>query len=204
MADRDEQLSVEHSDLLGKRWLSPHGDAEVVKVEGVRPEGFGFVLVCVERPERGTAFQCVLPAHFVRMELAEGQSDEWVPDGTGSFFNLTEHRRLAGLGLVPPAESAREPSRRDRNSGPKGVGASAEARQEAVPRRTRRSTVATATAKKRKTTKGGGLATLSKAKLRDKLLSTLTISDTAWNAAHGAPAREKGENRESYIRRVLQ
>ena len=51
--------------------------------------------------------------------------------------------------------------------------------------------------------KKSGLNGLSKAKLREKLLASQTIPDGAWNAAYGAPAREKGESREAYIKRVL-
>ena len=47
------------------------------------------------------------------------------------------------------------------------------------------------------------MAGLSKAKLRSYLLEHSTVSDKAWNAAYGAPAREADENREAYIRRVL-
>lgn len=54
-----------------------------------------------------------------------------------------------------------------------------------------------------KSAKKTGLASLSKAKLREKLLATQTISDGAWTHLHGNPEREKGENRESFIRRVL-
>ena len=56
---------------------------------------------------------------------------------------------------------------------------------------------------KAKKAKKPGLAGLSKAKLREKLLATPTIPDRAWNGAYGAPEREKGETREAYIRRVL-
>jgi hypothetical protein len=48
-----------------------------------------------------------------------------------------------------------------------------------------------------------GLASLSKAKLREHLLKVITIPDSAWNRPYGAPARQKGENRETYIKRVL-
>jgi hypothetical protein len=47
------------------------------------------------------------------------------------------------------------------------------------------------------------MAGLSKAKLRSYLLEHTTVPDKAWNAAYGAPAREDGENRETYIRRML-
>ena len=57
--------------------------------------------------------------------------------------------------------------------------------------------------KSRAKAKKTGLASLSKAALRKKLLETPTIADQAWNAAYGAPEREKGETREAYIRRVL-
>jgi ribonuclease H / adenosylcobalamin/alpha-ribazole phosphatase len=51
--------------------------------------------------------------------------------------------------------------------------------------------------------KKSGMTGLSKAKLRSYLLEHITVPDKAWNAAYGAPAREDGENRETYIRRVL-
>lgn len=51
--------------------------------------------------------------------------------------------------------------------------------------------------------KKSAMAGLSKAKLRSYLLEHITVSDTAWKGAYGAPAREDGENRETYIRRVL-
>ena len=51
--------------------------------------------------------------------------------------------------------------------------------------------------------KKSAMAGLSKAKLRSYLLEHITVSDKAWNAAYGAPARKDGENRETYIRRVL-
>jgi ribonuclease H / adenosylcobalamin/alpha-ribazole phosphatase len=51
--------------------------------------------------------------------------------------------------------------------------------------------------------KKSAMAGLSKAKLRSYLLEHTTVPDKAWNAAYGAPAREDGENRETYIRRVL-
>jgi ribonuclease HI len=47
------------------------------------------------------------------------------------------------------------------------------------------------------------MAGLSKAKLRSYLLEHTTVPDKAWNTAYGAPAREDGENRETYIRRTL-
>jgi ribonuclease HI len=48
-----------------------------------------------------------------------------------------------------------------------------------------------------------GLAALSASELLRKLLVVPTICDSAWNTAYGAPPREKGETRETYIRRVL-
>ena len=51
--------------------------------------------------------------------------------------------------------------------------------------------------------KKSAMAGLSKAKLRSYLLEHITVPDKAWNAAYGAPAREDGENRATYIRRVL-
>ena len=51
--------------------------------------------------------------------------------------------------------------------------------------------------------KKSAMAGLSKAKLRSYLLEHITVPDKAWNAAYGAPAREDGENRETYIHRVL-
>ncbi len=47
------------------------------------------------------------------------------------------------------------------------------------------------------------MAGLSKLELRSYLLGHTTVPDKAWNPAYGAPARENGENREAYIRRVL-
>jgi ribonuclease H / adenosylcobalamin/alpha-ribazole phosphatase len=47
------------------------------------------------------------------------------------------------------------------------------------------------------------MADLSKAELRSYLLEHITVSDKTWNAAYGAPAREEGETRATYIRRVL-
>jgi ribonuclease H / adenosylcobalamin/alpha-ribazole phosphatase len=52
-------------------------------------------------------------------------------------------------------------------------------------------------------TKKSAMVDLSKAKLRSYLLEHITVSDKSWNAAYGAPAREDGESRETYIRRVL-
>lgn len=51
--------------------------------------------------------------------------------------------------------------------------------------------------------KKSAMAGLSKAKLRSYLLEHITVPDKAWNAGYGAPVREDGENRETYIRRVL-
>ncbi len=51
--------------------------------------------------------------------------------------------------------------------------------------------------------KKSAISGLSKSDLRSYLLEHITVSDRAWNAAYGAPAREDGENRETYIRRVL-
>ncbi len=51
--------------------------------------------------------------------------------------------------------------------------------------------------------KKSAMADLSKAELRSYLLEHITVSDKTWNAAYGAPAREDGETRETYIRRVL-
>ena len=58
--------------------------------------------------------------------------------------------------------------------------------------------------KKSANAKKSTMAGLSKAKLRSYLLEhTTVVPDKAWNAAYGTPAREDGENRETYIRRVL-
>jgi ribonuclease H / adenosylcobalamin/alpha-ribazole phosphatase len=57
--------------------------------------------------------------------------------------------------------------------------------------------------KKPATAKKSAMAGLSKAKLRSYLLDHTTGPDKAWNTAYGAPAREDGENRETYIRRML-
>jgi ribonuclease HI len=54
------------------------------------------------------------------------------------------------------------------------------------------------------TAKKSALARFPKAELRSYLLGHITVSDTAWNGAYGAPARKAGENRENYIRRVLE
>jgi hypothetical protein len=51
--------------------------------------------------------------------------------------------------------------------------------------------------------KKSALAALSKADLRSYLLEHINVPDKAWNAPYGAPAREDGENRETYIWRVL-
>lgn len=124
-------------------------------------------------------------------------SDVWLPTPghPGSFYNATEHKRLVALGLVPefatdggpPDPSGQRPS---------------EARQEAGSHTEGGTTMAVAEKPRRKAKKSG-LAGLSKAKLRAKLLATPTIADGAWNEAYGAPEREKGETREAYIKRVL-
>lgn len=51
--------------------------------------------------------------------------------------------------------------------------------------------------------KKSAMAGLSKAELSSYLLGHITVPDKAWNGAYGAPTREDGENRETYIRRVL-
>jgi ribonuclease HI len=51
--------------------------------------------------------------------------------------------------------------------------------------------------------KKSAMAGLSKAELRSYLLENINVTDTAWKRAYGAPARKDGENRETYIRRVL-
>lgn len=47
------------------------------------------------------------------------------------------------------------------------------------------------------------LAKMSKTALRKHLLAVPTIPDRQWAQARGVPAREKGETREAYIKRVL-
>jgi hypothetical protein len=47
------------------------------------------------------------------------------------------------------------------------------------------------------------LEALSKAALRKHLLATPTIADRAWAPARGVPARNEGETRTAYIKRVL-
>ena len=51
--------------------------------------------------------------------------------------------------------------------------------------------------------KKSAMAGLSNAKLRSYLLEHITVPDKAWNGPYRAPAREDGENRETYIRRLL-
>jgi hypothetical protein len=125
----------------------------------------------------------------------EPERDEWVSDGHGSYFNAGENRRLAALGHVPLTEPAGGARRC-------GVERRPEARQPAVPVTRQERPMAAATTKKRPAKKSA-LTGLSKAKLRTYLLEHQTIPDRAWNAAYGAPAREKGETRAAYIRRVL-
>ncbi len=128
-------------------------------------------------------------------------ADEWATTNGRDFVNRTEHLRLAGLGLVPldpEIAQAAIPT-----SDPSAVESpSAESRVVRGPDEGRKEMAAVAE-KPAKKAKGAKFAGLSKAKLRTYLLEHTTIPDRAWNAAFGAPAREKGETREEYIRRVL-
>jgi hypothetical protein len=148
----------------------------------------------VDGPER--AFPMEWPVSLVRRELAaEPGADEWVRDGDGSYFNATENRRLAALGLVPLAEPATPAL-------PTAARRVSESRQEAATQ-IGGAEMTVATRKKPAKARKSAIAGLSKAKLLAYLLEHQTIPDKAWNAAYGAPEREKGESREAYIKRVL-
>jgi hypothetical protein len=185
------QLSLDGDALVGAAWDSPHGRCVVVGVDGDRAR------VQVDGPER--AFPMEWPVSLVRRELAAGpEPDEWVSDGDGSYFNATENRRLAALGLVPLAEPATPAL-------PTSAGQVSESRQQAATQTDRRQEMPAVADKPRAKKPSGksALTELSKAKLRAYLLEHTTIPDKAWNAAYGAPERQKGETRERYIRRVL-
>jgi hypothetical protein len=217
------QLSIpeahQDADLVERSWFHPeHGQCTVTSVadDGVR-------VVCVG-PNR--SFRMIWPASLVRRELAAvsgdrrlrvapcatdpvpcprcygpmpcerhpagPERDEWVSDGAGSFYNRTEHERLAALGLVPLTEFAKGalPERRS------------EARHPVEPV-TERKDMPVATPRKPAKGKKSSLASLTKAKLREHLLSHPTLSDKVWIAAYGSPEREKGETRDAFIKRVL-
>lgn len=197
-AERDyratgQQLSLTEAPrdaIVGRSWEHPeHGRCTVVAVVGDTAR------VDVAGPRK---FEMLWPVALAARELSAARTrttavaDEWVSDGDGSFFNASENSRLAALGLVPLAEPATDavPARRQ-----------SESRQEAATQTEGVMTVATR--KKPAKAKKSAIAGLSKAKLRAYLLEHQTVPDKAWNAAYGAPAREKGETREHYVKRVL-
>lgn len=140
------------------------------------------------------------------MEPAETEPEVWVrstaPGPSGSFFNATENRRLAALGLVPLAPELAGDAVPPNPSGLRLSEAPASGRAQ-TQRRKEMPAVAEKPPAKKPVSKKSGLAGLSKANLKAKLLATPTIPDGAWKEACGAPEREKGETREQYIKRVL-
>ncbi len=146
---------------------------------GVRPDAFR----CLDCPG---ALHTIAACPFRpgrSAELGPSEPEEvWVTDNGRDFYNATERDRLVGLGLVPAPKVGRAAS-----------GGGSTFRR---PQTERRPNVATKS-------KSSSLAGLSKAKLRAKLLAATTIPDKAWIGAFGSPAREKGESREQYIKRVL-
>lgn len=132
---------------------------------------------------------CYAPMPCQRHTVRDASHDVWVPSigGAipGSFHNATRAAELVALGLVPAREVAP----------PRPL---AEARQ-SRPAPERRPNVAA----EKTPTLPKSLQGLSKAKLRDKLLATITYPDSCWVHEYGHPQRENGENRETFIRRVL-
>lgn len=120
-AERDyraagDQLSlteVPRSAIVGRSWEHPeHGRCTVVAVDGDTAR------IEVAGPRE---FQMLWPVALATRELSTAktaQRDEWVSDGDGSFYNASENRRLATLGLVPLAEPATDavPTRRQSES----------------------------------------------------------------------------------------
>jgi hypothetical protein len=125
---------------------------------------------------------------------AEDASEEvWLPSVGAALpgsFRLATDEELAELAATSVHADVAEgaASGRARTEGSSTMSALAEERP--------------ATARK-KSAKKSAIAGLSKTKLRAYLLSHVTVPDKAWNAAYGAPEREKGESREAYIKRVL-